>query len=86
MKKTETKYYCDICGREVKNQELHEIVLPIECYTMDCCATGKYIMARFEICNDCGNKIHLGIKKELADIFDREYCGINILLKGRDYE
>lgn len=87
MKKTETKYYCDVCGKEVENQDLlHEYVLPVKYYSMNGCATGKYNKSRFEICNECETKIHLGIKRELADIGDREYCGIEILLKGKDYE
>lgn len=62
MKKTETRYFCDVCKKEVRQAEIHDIKYPVIFHTeqTEGRSVEPYIShEQIEVCKECISKICL---------------------------
>lgn len=85
MKREYSRYYCDICGKEVSQEiELKRIIIPIRhVESTDYQGFGKYSdmprLKQFDVCNECLEGIQKAISKEFANIYSQDYAsGITV--------
>ena len=88
MKVESTKYYCDVCGKEVEsNDYLTGVVIPIR-YLQSSDYQGfgyfdeKPHRQSLEICDECLEALRKAISKNFADMYAQSYTNeIAIKLK-----
>lgn len=75
MKVETTKYYCDVCGKEVEKDELTQYKLPMD-YLYD----GETLITdgSVEICKECRHALNDAIKKGFAQIAMIWCAGIKV--------
>ena len=75
MKEELVNYYCDVCGKKVKKEELHSYKIPVRYYydreitTTDTC---------IEICEECRQALKNAIREKFAQIAKVWCCGTEI--------
>lgn len=85
MKREYSRYYCDICGKEVSQEiELKRIIIPIRhLESTDYQGFGKWShmprLKQLDVCNECLKGIQKAISKEFASIYSEDYVsGITV--------
>lgn len=71
MKKETVSYYCDVCGKHVKKDELHSYKIPVKYYYDREITTTD---ASIEICEECRQALKKAISKNFAQIAE-VWCG-----------
>lgn len=71
MKKETVSYYCDVCGKQVKKDELHPYRIPVKYYyDRETTTTDTSI----EICEECRQALKKAISENFAQIAE-VWCG-----------